>query len=1077
MVTDELEATGETLSVPTSVVLANPGAPISMLVATFSDANEKTSAADYTASIDWGDGTGSQLGVVTGSGCEFSVSGDHTYATAGEYTAVVTIVKQVPSGDPINNTTVETETDVTASDVMAGTATPTQVLGWVVDSYLNDPNAPDVTADVDWTGATVDAQGPGGMSYQGNGVYEVDSTAYGVDGAVYAAPGEQTLDVTGTDDDGGSQTSFGASLLVAVVPLVDQTYQLTPPAATAGTALTTPTVAEFYDMNPYGKLGDYTATINWGDGTATDAGVVEEAGATGSEAYDVVGPDHTYDSGGYYQISVTVSDDGWTVVTTMDMQVSATAAPQWTVDATERQDDSATGTWLPVGEVMVSPNTGAVQLSQPLDFDQSPGTSVGGNPALVYNSATVSQPIIEVTLPPGSSTEVRRITATLTWAGVEQTQETFSTGELPGSTYVVDLPVDTAVTASGVYDWQVDLTIDLSGGGVAEASTTGESAEVVNTASAYGAGWDLAEVGRLVVVPQGVLLLDGSGGEHFFSDNGNGTYTSPPDDFGTLAQQGTGYLYTSKDQTLYNYDASGDLLSVVDRDGVTISYAYTNGLLSSVTAPDNGVTTLDYDASTGLLTQIVEPGGRTLNFTQDTAGNLTGLVDADGQTRSLGYNSHLVTSDDWAPYATTVTYADGRVSQVSLGGVQITQIAPAATTALAAAIDGSEEGLAGVTDGDGNTTQYTLEAAHGWVTQEVQPGGLTQSWTLDSAGDVLTATDADGNTTTSYYDSYGDVLFAINPNNTTEYYTYDPTFHEMTQETDANGNTTTWLIDPSNGDVLSTTDGDGNTTVDTLAAGLMQTQTDGDGNTTVYRYDTDRRLTVQQTYDASGVLKDSETFSYDRNGNPASSTVGAGGPAPETTYTDYSGNNLLLSQVDADGNATSSTYDAAGLLTSSMDGLGVLTVYAYNAAGQQTQEIDDDNTSRPETSQDAYDGAGNQTRTTDADGNYTISHFNADNNLVLSQDYDAAGHLLGQSSYTYDGNGNVLTTTDGDGNVTTNTYDSMNRVLTTIVQDAAGNVTSMLSYTYDNNGNVIATIDGDGNRTSQHVRRRRQRAE
>src|SRR5262245_14763852 len=44
----------------------------------------------------------------------------------------------------------------------------------------------------------------------------------------------------------------------------------------------------------------------------------------------------------------------------------------------------------------VAPNTGDARLVVPLDFDRSPGTAVGGHPALVYDSATVApRPILE----------------------------------------------------------------------------------------------------------------------------------------------------------------------------------------------------------------------------------------------------------------------------------------------------------------------------------------------------------------------------------------------------------------------------------------------------------------------------------------------------------------------------------------------------------------------------------------------------------------------------------------------------------------------------------------------------------
>jgi len=70
----------------------------------------------------------------------------------------------------------------------------------------------------------------------------------------------------------------------------------------------------------------------------------------------------------------------------------------------------------------VAMNTGGVRLSQVLDFDQSPGTAVGGDPVLVYNSDTVQvRPIIEVQLgtqaPPGVPQD---ITVQLTWDGVPQ---------------------------------------------------------------------------------------------------------------------------------------------------------------------------------------------------------------------------------------------------------------------------------------------------------------------------------------------------------------------------------------------------------------------------------------------------------------------------------------------------------------------------------------------------------------------------------------------------------------------------------------------------------------------------------
>ena len=71
---------------------ATAGVQFSGTVATFTEAVPDTVASDYTATIDWGDGTATTAGTVTAaSGGGFAVSGSHTYANGGAYTTSVTI--------------------------------------------------------------------------------------------------------------------------------------------------------------------------------------------------------------------------------------------------------------------------------------------------------------------------------------------------------------------------------------------------------------------------------------------------------------------------------------------------------------------------------------------------------------------------------------------------------------------------------------------------------------------------------------------------------------------------------------------------------------------------------------------------------------------------------------------------------------------------------------------------------------------------------------------------------------------------------------------------------------------------
>ena len=74
-------------------------------VATFTDSDgEMGASGSFTATIDWGDGTGTTTGTVTqpgGPGTAYAVSGSHTYATSGLKTLTVTIQT---NGSPIPET-------------------------------------------------------------------------------------------------------------------------------------------------------------------------------------------------------------------------------------------------------------------------------------------------------------------------------------------------------------------------------------------------------------------------------------------------------------------------------------------------------------------------------------------------------------------------------------------------------------------------------------------------------------------------------------------------------------------------------------------------------------------------------------------------------------------------------------------------------------------------------------------------------------------------------------------------------------------------------------------------------------
>src|SRR5260370_41079544 len=64
-------------------------------------------------------------------------------------------------------------------------------------------------------------------------------------------------------------------------------------------------IATFTDPAGAEVVGDYTATINWGDGS-TDTGTVVNSGGN---TFRVDAPDHTYAEEGSYTVNVTLKHD------------------------------------------------------------------------------------------------------------------------------------------------------------------------------------------------------------------------------------------------------------------------------------------------------------------------------------------------------------------------------------------------------------------------------------------------------------------------------------------------------------------------------------------------------------------------------------------------------------------------------------------------------------------------------------------------------------------------------------------------------------------------------------------------
>ena len=315
-----LTATGVNVSATEGIITG----PVE--VASFTDANPNAPLSDFTATINWGDGTTATAGTVVAlAGGGFAVDGTHTYAEEGTDPISVTVNDVGGSTASATSTATVADAPLTATGVNVS-ATEGITTGPVEVASFTDanPNAPlsDFTATINWGDGTTATAGT---------VVALAGGGFAVDGThTYAEEGTDPISVT-VNDVGGSTASATSTATVVDAPLTATGVNV---SATEGITTGPVEVASFTDANPNAPLSDFTATINWGDGTTATAGTVV-ALAGGGFAVDGT---HTYAEEGTDPISVTVNDVGGSTAsatstaTVVDAPLTATGV---NVSATE----------------------------------------------------------------------------------------------------------------------------------------------------------------------------------------------------------------------------------------------------------------------------------------------------------------------------------------------------------------------------------------------------------------------------------------------------------------------------------------------------------------------------------------------------------------------------------------------------------------------------------------------------------------------------------------------------------------------------------------------------------------------
>jgi hypothetical protein len=303
------------------------GQIFSGVVATFSSGSAQDQPSNFTAVINWGDGSSSAGTIGRGSSGGFTVSGTHVYNEGGIFSARIVISKQA-TGASIATTSTATVAPhpLNAIPVPAQFQEGQAVPVILADFSDPDPIAHDATfysATISWGDGTTSS---GTVSARAGG-------GFAVTGAHAFGGGSYTIQVS------IQSQSTATAQAQETVSIADNPLEAVPaPNFTTQEGSTfTGTVACFSDADPRTLPASYyQATIDWGDGTTSPGTVVLSSSSLGRFA---VQGEHVFAAGiTPIHVAITAADGGIAATSpdTIATIIPAPVNPQGiTINATE----------------------------------------------------------------------------------------------------------------------------------------------------------------------------------------------------------------------------------------------------------------------------------------------------------------------------------------------------------------------------------------------------------------------------------------------------------------------------------------------------------------------------------------------------------------------------------------------------------------------------------------------------------------------------------------------------------------------------------------------------------------------
>ncbi len=509
-------------------------------------------------------------------------------------------------------------------------------------------------------------------------------------------------------------------------------------------------------------------------------------------------------------------------------------------------------------------------------------------------------------------------------------------------------------------------------------------------------------------------------------------------------------LYTSKTisstletqayRTEYSYDANGNRLTETTfadssdpSTAMTIHYTYdAYGNVLTVTDPMGHVTGREYN-ELGFLIREYDPGepDRQTLFAYDDRGNILLRTDARGNTTTFEYDSlnRPIRTTDPLGSQTVNTYI----------GANLVEIERGRTAAQRGRITRYEY------DGLNRKTAVRMKDDNGIDVRLFQ-------YTYDSEGQVIAATDGNGNTTANKYDELGRLIGITDPLEHETTFAYDKAGNRA-RTTDAEDSITRYVYDYANRLTKVTNALNHATRYTYNSLGNVLTVTDARDNTTTHTYDDAGQLLM--VLDPMG---HTTQYAYDKNGNMTEKVV-------PNEFGDPTGADPIVYSYDAHHNLSQISYPDGKVVTFAYDLIGNRTAWndgtlSGSTAHDELNRALNVTTNYPEFSKTvgyAYDRFGSRASMTDGEGKVTVYNYDTFGRMMqISHPSDAV------TSYSYDMGGRSIKKTLPNGVYTDYTYDPADHLLSLINKKQDETVISSYAYSYDKVGNRLSMTTHDG---------------